>query len=196
MKTEIKAITPEQAGLTLAVLSGPRGAVRGDSGMTEANVLNSAPKAAGWPCIEYTCQLSNARRQIVWTGEYRLGVGHVKSKPRPFLTQEEQGIADALNRGGGKWLCRLEMVADVAAKLAKTQKVMPHLNDVCHSLLMDGAAFFDGQRFEDWAADFGYSDDSIKAKETFETCDRIGRDLSRHFSRDELSGLREWAGNS
>jgi hypothetical protein len=82
-----------------------------------------------------------------------------------------------------------------AAKLAKKQKVTPKLEDVCHSLLLDGSAFFDGQRLEEWASDFGYSDDSIKAKEIFETCDRIGRDLARALSRDELAGLREWASN-
>jgi hypothetical protein len=65
----------------------------------------------------------------------------------------------------------------------------------CHSLLSDGSAFFDGHRFEDWADELGYSSDSIKAKETFETCDRIGRDLARFLSRDELESLREWASN-
>jgi len=190
MKTETKVLTPSDAGLTLAVLSGPRGSVRDET------------DSKGWPCIEYTCQLSNARRQIVWTGEYRLGVGHVK--PIKYgtmggmlsgMTADEENLSHhwAMGARFKDTPKNNQLQADTAAKLAKVQKVTPALNDVCHSLLSDGSAFFDGQRFEEWAGDLGYSSDSIKAKETFETCDRIGRDLARALSRDELTGLREWA---
>lgn len=189
MKPETQPLTPAEAGLSLAVLSGPRGSVQAQQDNETGKPL------PGWPCIEYTCQLSDSRRRVIWTGEYRLGVGHVKSRPRPnSMPQARQAIADALGRGG-KWICPLQEVADVAATLARFQKVAPALNDVCASLLSDGSAFFDGQRFEDWAGDLGYSADSIKAKEIFEACDRIGRDLSRALSRDELARLREWAGN-
>lgn len=189
MKNEIKSVTPEAAGLTLAVLSGPRGSVRED-----------------WQSIEYTCQLSNARRQIIWTGEFRLGIGHVKwptlaqvdSFTWPVkhgLTPHEENVCRIHARGQTvrKTPEGLEVEASTAAKLAKAQKVAPKLDDVCASLLSDGSAFFDGQRFEEWADDLDYSSDSIKAKETFEACDKIGRDLSRALSRDELAGLREWA---
>lgn len=185
MKTEIVPITPEAAGLTLAVLSGPRGAVRDND----------------WPCIEYTVELSNARRTVIWTGPYFLGVGHVKvPKGMPFsvqfhLTTDEERLLNTWQSKPHAQFTNKQLHADTAAKLAKMQRVAPKLEDVCHSLLSDGAAFFDGLRFEDWAADFGYSDDSIKAKQTFDTCDRIGRDLARHLSRDELAGLREWASN-
>lgn len=183
MKTEVTPITPAQAGLSLAVLSGPRGSVRDND----------------WPCIEYTCQLSNARRLIVWTGDFRLGVGHVKPKgycrPEWSRSTDEQRLLETWQSKPHAQFINKKLWADVAAKLAKDQKVRPSLNDVCHSLLSEGSAFFDGQRFEDWAGDLGYSSDSIKAKETFETCDRIGRDLSRALSRDELTGLREWASN-
>lgn len=191
MNTETKILTPESAGLTLAVLSGPRGAVRDE-----------------WPCIEYTCQLSDSRRRVIWTGEFRLGVGHVKwpnlaqlscnfHTATSFLTAGEQNVARIEGRGQTlkKTPEALQVKAGAAAKLATRQHVKPSLNDVCHSLLMDGAAFFDGYRFKDWANEYGYSDDSIKAKETFEACDRIGRDLARALSLDEISALREWASN-
>lgn len=191
MKNEIKSLSPENVGLTLAVLSGPRGEVKDDN----------------WPCIAYTVQLSDSRRRVIWTGDYRLGVGHVKwptseqIHPKTMFciklgfTSEEENVARIHARGQTlkKTPGALRIEANAAAKLAKAQKVAPKLNDVCHSLLSDGSAFFDGERFEDWAANLGYSDDSIKAKEIFEICDRIGRDLSRALSRDELAGLREWA---
>lgn len=190
MKTEAK--TPAEIGLSINVISGPRGEV------SPQHDTETGKPLPGWPCIAYTVELLDSRRRVIWTGPYRLGVGHVKSKPRPRfpheMSQQDQAIADALGRSG-KWLCGLDKVADVAAQLAKFQRVKPTLNDVCHSLLMEGSAFFDGERFEEWAANFGYSSDSIRAKETFETCDRIGRDLSRALSRDELAALREWVGN-
>lgn len=186
MKT-IDPITPEQAGLTLAVLSGPRG-----------EVCNS-PGEAGWPCIAYTCQLSDSRRRVAWTGDYRLGVGHVKPKGHARAewsrTTPEQQLLEYWRSKPGSVFIDKQLWANVAAKLAKDQKVSPTLNNVCHSLLMEGSTFFDGQRFEDWASDFGYSADSIKAKEIFEACDKTGRDLSRALSRDEIAGLREWASN-
>lgn len=186
--TTIDPKNPALVGLSLVICSGPRGSVQPDA----------------WPCIEYTAQLQNAQRVPVWTGEYRLGVGHVK--PVPYgtaevrltgMTADEENCSHRWARGVvfKKTPKNMQLQADTAAKLAKKQNVTPALNDVCHSLLSDGSAFFDGQRFEDWAEDFGYSPDSIKAKETFEACDRIGRDLSRALSRDDLAGLREWASN-
>lgn len=182
MKTETKSLTPADAGLSLAILSGPRGYFADD-----------------WQAIEYTVELSNARRQVIWTGSYKLGIGHIKvptgfiSPMRYGLTEQETRILEAWQSKPHATFKDKAAQANLAAKIARVQKVTPKLDDVCSSLLMDGSAFFDGQRFEDWAGELGYSSDSIKAKETFGVCDRIGRDLSRALSRDELAGLREWA---
>lgn len=185
MKTnETKTTTPADAGLSIVVCSGPRGSVRDND----------------WPCIEYTVQLMH-RHKPIWTGEYRLGVGHVKpGKGMPFsvqcrLLREEESLLMTWQSKPHAQFTNKQLWADTAAKLANMQKVAPKLDDVAHSLLSDGSAYFDGQRFEEWASGLGYSSDSIKAKETFETCDRIGRDLSKALSRDELEGLREWASN-
>lgn len=194
MKTTV-AKTPAEIGLSLNVLSGPRGYIADD-----------------WQAIEYTCELMNARRRVIWTGSYKLGIGHVKplsydEQPahfhpgslKPGFTPDEANTSHHWKRNGGRFDFKdkrtAELVTNTASKLAKFQNVAPGLDDVCSSLLLDGAAFFDGQRFEDWAADFGYSDDSIKARETFEACDKTGRELARGLSRDELDSLREWAAN-
>lgn len=183
MKTEIKPITPAEAGLSLVVCSGPRGAVLDKD----------------WPCIEYTLQLENDRRQVIWTGEYRLGVGHVD--PKRYRTNttisraslEETRLIETWQSKPHAQFTNKQLWADAAAQIAKAQKVTPKLDDVMHSLLSDGSAFFDGQRFEDWASDLGYDSDSIKALKTFEACDKIGRDLARAMSRDQIDALREWA---
>lgn len=191
MKTETKAITPSEAGLSLNVVSGPRGHFADD-----------------WQAIEYTCELLNARRTIIWSGSYKLGIGHVKwptlaqinsfyGSIKHGFTPDEENVCRIHARGQTvkKTPEGMKVEASTAAKLAKVQKVVPQLNDVCHSLLSDGSALFDGQRFEDWASDLGYDPDSRKAEATFRACDEIGRSLSRHLSRDELDGLREWASN-
>jgi hypothetical protein len=189
MTLKRKSMTPEQAELSITIVSGPRGSVRDD-----------------WPSIEYTVQLLR-RRQIVWEGEYRLGVGHVKpmgwdelkttSAFKIGLTQDEKYVSNGMKRGTQfkKEPRTLQLQADTAAKLAKAQKVTPKLDDVTHSLLSDGSAFFDGETFDDWCANFGYDADSRKAEATYRTCDEIGRKLARSLSRDELEALREWASN-
>lgn len=194
MKT-VNPVTPESAGLSLAVISGPRGEV------SPQTCTETGKPLPGWPCIAYTCELHDPRGRVIWSGPYRLGIGHVKvpagtNANLSFkLTREQSALLDTWRRKPYADFIDKQLQADTAAVLARLQGVKPKLNDVCHSLLMDGAAFFDGQRFEEWAGDLGYSADSIKARETFEACDRIGRDLSRALSRDELAGLREWAGN-
>lgn len=186
MKTENK-ITPASVGFSLVVCSGHRGAVLDN-----------------WPCTEWTVQVMH-KGKPVWTGEWRAGVGHVKPYDYEYfnkfrfgpqavqLTESEKAMSHAWARNPGAKFDNQQDHANLAAKLAQRQRATPSLDSVMGSLLMDGSAFFDGCQFEDWAGEYGYSADSIKAKETFEACDKIGRALSRAVSRDELTGLREWA---
>lgn len=53
----------------------------------------------------------------------------------------------------------------------------PTLEEVCYSLFMDA---YEGS-FEDWCAELGYSDDSIKAKVMYEECCWTRRALQRMF---------------
>lgn len=179
---QTEQITPEKLGLSLIVCSGPRGAVMDKD----------------WPCIEYTLQLMRDGRPV-WTGDYRLGVGHVKAIQRFGYTiamseSEKRFLAAWQAKPHANFLDK-QLWAETAARLAKAQKVEPKLEDVCHSLLMDGSAFFDGETFEDWCGSLGYDTDSIKAKETFDACDKTGRELMRGLGRDNVKKLREWAQN-
>ena len=62
----------------------------------------------------------------------------------------------------------------------------PSLEEVCYSLFMDA---YDGD-FEDWCSDFGYSDDSIRAKAMYEECCRTRHALQRMF-RYHYDSLKE-----
>ena len=80
---------------------------------------------------------------------------------------------------------------DVAVHLAKLQKLKPTLDSVLYSVLQDGACVFDDLGFDDWAFDYGCSPDSIKARETYDQCQKTGLALVRALGRDQIAQLRE-----
>lgn len=65
----------------------------------------------------------------------------------------------------------------------------PHAADVMHSLLLDGEAI--NESFTDWADNYGYDSDSIKALRTYEQCCATGKELRKLFTHAELETLRE-----
>lgn len=153
-----------------------------------------------WPHIAYTVTVYRHGKRV-WSGPYKLGVGHVKypapptypqTFPRGVWRDEADEVAGVLARNRYASIFP-EPYAKAATYFANLQKVVPTLPNVLGSLLMDGSAYFDGERFQEWAENLGYSSDSIKAKALFDTCDAIGRDLARAFSREELAQLRELA---
>lgn len=69
----------------------------------------------------------------------------------------------------------------------KPQK--PKVSDVLYSLIMDANAA--DENFHEWCANYGYSDDSIKAMNTYKACLEIAVALRKHFSPDTLHQVRE-----
>ena len=65
----------------------------------------------------------------------------------------------------------------------------PKVADVLHSLILDASAA--DENFHDWCANFGYSDDSIKAMSTYKACIEVAVALRKHFSPDTLRQVRE-----
>ena len=65
----------------------------------------------------------------------------------------------------------------------------PKVADVLHSLILDASAA--DENFHDWCANYGYSDDSIKAMNTYKACLEIAVALRKHFSPDTLRQVRE-----
>lgn len=65
----------------------------------------------------------------------------------------------------------------------------PKVADVLYSLIMDSSAA--DENFHDWCANYGYSDDSIKAMNTYKECLEIAVALRKHFSPDTLRQVRE-----
>ena len=65
----------------------------------------------------------------------------------------------------------------------------PKVADVLHSLTLDASAA--DENFHDWCANYGYSDDSIKAMNTYKACLETAQALRKHFSPDTLHAVRE-----
>lgn len=65
----------------------------------------------------------------------------------------------------------------------------PKVADVLHSMILDASAADDN--FHDWCANFGYSDDSIKAMNIYKACLETAQALRKHFSPDTLRQVRE-----
>ena len=72
---------------------------------------------------------------------------------------------------------------------SKNRPKRPKVADVLYSLILDASAA--DYNFSDWCADYGYSDDSIKALNTYKSCLETAQVLLKHFSPLTLRTLRE-----
>lgn len=124
----------------------------------------------GWECDEWRVSLTREGRKIETA--YYTGTGQRKQvKPMPQPPYRKGTIAYE------EW-----------AKTAFKEQA-PHAADVLHSLTLDAEAI--DQSFADWADNFGYDSDSIKARNTYDACCAIGQQLRAMFSREEMDTLRE-----
>ena len=65
----------------------------------------------------------------------------------------------------------------------KARPKKPTIADVLYSLFMDASAA--DLNFHDWCSEFGASDDSIRALNTYKKCLEIGTALRKHFSPEQ-----------
>lgn len=72
---------------------------------------------------------------------------------------------------------------------ALKKPVKPTAADVLYCLVSDGQAMH--QSFYDWASDFGYDTDSLKAFETYNACCKSGRDLRVVFTSEQVRAIEE-----
>lgn len=64
----------------------------------------------------------------------------------------------------------------------------PAIADVLYSLFNDASAA--DYNFSDWCDTFGYSDDSIKALNTYKACLEIATALRKYFSPDQRAAIK------
>lgn len=127
--------------------------------------------AKPWPCDAWRFTFKGAGKDAEYSGDYFTGIGRRKPK----------GGAPA-DKGHPNTLYREDW------EKQRLKPVSPPAADILHSLLLDATA--EEQNFRDWAADLGYSDDSISALETYRECCDIGPKLRKVFTREHLDALR------
>ena len=71
----------------------------------------------------------------------------------------------------------------------KRKPKKPKVADVLHSLILDASAA--DENFLDWCENYGFSDDSIKAMNTYKACLETAVVLRKHFPPDTLRTVRE-----
>jgi hypothetical protein len=69
----------------------------------------------------------------------------------------------------------------------QTKPKKPAVANVLYSLTMDARAA--DLNFHDWCDEYGCSDDSIKALNTYKQCLEIGTMLRKHFSPDQRAAI-------
>lgn len=129
------------------------------------------------------------------------GSKHPTANWRVTLTHNGRPVVEADYTAGAYYLPSYKKLAKDARKLwadkilrleAETGSkiIQPNRLDVVHALLSDGVAI-DYASFEDWASEFGYDSDSIKAKATYDECLSIGLRLRASLGDMLLAKLRE-----
>ena len=121
-----------------------------------------------WVCDEWRVALTG--KAGYWSTSYYTGEG---------LRREVKGA-----RAMG-----VKTTKTVGNKWVAAEPVKPKIADVIYSLMMDASAA--DYNFSDWCAEYGYSDDSIKALNTYKDCLSIGVALRKYLSPDVVRDARE-----
>ena len=110
-----------------------------------------------------------------WTSDYRTGTGN-RVMPKGFGCPVHKGY---VKHGTLAW----------EDNEKQKRPVKPRAADVLYCILSDGQAA--DTSFHDWASDFGYDTDSLKALGVYNACCETGRELRKLFTREERAALEE-----
>lgn len=74
-------------------------------------------------------------------------------------------------------------------KWKESKPVKPEILGVLHSLFMDAQAA--DYNFSDWCAEYGYSDDSMKAFNIYKQCCEIAVQLRKYFNAETRTAIQQ-----
>lgn len=106
--------------------------------------------------------------------DYRTGLGHRKMTAQ---SQRRYEAEKPTSEGRLRYL-----------KAELEQPVLPAAGSVLSSLILDSSAA--NEAFLNWCSDFGYSTDSIKARNTYDACCVIAQQLSHVFTKEQIADLQ------
>jgi hypothetical protein len=142
------------------------------------------PKSKDWQHVAWRVTFKSKRGEF--STDYKQGIGHLSIYPKSgkLTISDIEDIQYALKTG--------KVHKHVGNSYLPSGKPIPAPDpaNVVSSLILDAGAA-DYAKFEDWAADFGYESDSIKALRIFEACRNTALDLNRVFGAHVVEALRE-----
>lgn len=116
-------------------------------------------------------------------------IEYVAEVPSKWAGNVDQWRVTISSRAGSRWHSFDYFTGLGLRTKPNSRPKKPKVADVLHSLIMDASAA--DENFHDWCANFGYSDDSIKAMNTYKACLEVAVALRKHFSADTLHQVRE-----
>ena len=132
-------------------------------------------KRGDWECYQWTVTIGAeyGNKHGFWVLPYYCGLGH---------TENKKGIA-----GKNPYTPRTS-----AWETWNSQNLIPKKpsnDEILHSLILDASAA--DYNFCDWCAEYGYSDDSIKAVTLYKECCETAQKLRKYFGRETIKQLEE-----
>jgi hypothetical protein len=127
----------------------------------------------------------------VYNGPYSVGSGIVEN----FLKETRPRLYKGMFRGR-RTIADEEILNEVRADTIRGKTMFhygsigrhpifaPNVVDLAECLFMDAIGIDAFTTFSEWALELGYSDDSIKAKSTFETCQQISAKMRQALGKD------------
>lgn len=144
---------------------------------TVANLLET------W-AVSFSASLIGETKRDDWVcDEWRVSIGSFETK---YFTGTGRR---KMKKGAIQTTARKGCVAYAEWEKRNIVAVAPCAADVIYSLLSDSEA--GDMAFSDWCETFGYSNDSIKALNTYRACEEIGHSLRKVFSSKQVAELRE-----
>ena len=172
----------------------------------EALVESINLKTSVSPCV---AEVEDKHIWLTWTvtinGKpftYKMGIGHIdwkayKNHPHKYaLASAESRIAETYaSLKYGQTLKDSAMTGDdflkACEKIANAQKLQPKVYEVFGAVCRDDARH---TTFTDWAAEFGYDSDSIKAQRVYEQCNEYARQANAFLTPKQMQEIAELAG--
>lgn len=138
--------------------------------------------------------------------DYSQGIGHVphyaQNPPKPYGWDYQQYLKLCAENGKCYGTIKRDPQTNKIIKYVylkwdpsswvpnKIPLPAPTIEEYLSCLIMD-AYVLDAGSFKDWAQEMGWSDDSIKAKETYDACIQDALKLRFYLGNDTLEKLRE-----
>lgn len=132
----------------------------------------------------------------VFSADYSAGVGHCPSYKQTMHGRLTLSEYDALvfecEKGKRARVLPSGLVVADGSTVGRVYPILPTSTDVLSSLLLD-AEVIDYARYEDFAREMGYDEDSRKGEQVYRQCLECGLALRAAFGDALLTELRELA---